>query len=375
MSRRRVVKAQKVLGNPEHVEIVRSGITAVRTWRKEHSGESLDIRGADLRGLQLAGADFSRLQAGASWPDERPTSLRDTVLQKANLSRAYLRLTDFSNCDLRNADLRGSQLSIADLSFADLRNARLGDCIFIGTDFHRAKLDGADFTNSRIGHTRFTATDLSRVTGLSTLQYHYPSTLDIDTLFVSFHSLPEGFLYGCGVPDALIAHLGTIVASMKPIEFDSCFISFSYSDHAFAQKLHSRLRGSGVRVWFSPEDMRGGRGVYDQVDRAIQLHDRLLLILSERSIMSSWVVTEIRRAIAAERREKRRKLFPIRLCNMESLRSWTCFDADTGKDLAVEVREYFIPDFSRWKNHEAFETAFKSLLRDLSQDDEICSKN
>jgi len=41
------------------------------------------------------------------------------------------------------------------------------------------------------------------------------------------------------------------------------------------------------------------------------------------------------------------------------------FDADSGKDLAVELREYFIPDFSNWKNHDAFEKAFERLQKDL----------
>ena len=70
-----------------------------------------------------------------------------------------------------------------------------------------------------------------------------------------------------------------------------------------------------------------------------------------------------------EKNEKRRKLFPIRLTDFETLRDWTCFDADTGKDLAVEVREYFIPDFSNWKvladGHAAFESAFARLKKDL----------
>jgi hypothetical protein len=57
------------------------------------------------------------------------------------------------------------------------------------------------------------------------------------------------------------------------------------------------------------------------------------------------VMTEIRKARETEKKEKRRKLFPIQLCNFETLRDWTCFDADTGKDLAVEVREYFAPIF------------------------------
>ena len=46
-------------------------------------------------------------------------------------------------------------------------------------------------------------------------------------------------------------------------------------------------------------------------------------------------------------------------------RQWECFDADAGKDLALEVREYFIPDFSNWEESDAFERAFERLLSDL----------
>ena len=35
------------------------------------------------------------------------------------------------------------------------------------------------------------------------------------------------------------------------------------------------------------------------------------------------------------------------------------------KDLAKVVREYHIPDFSDWKDHDAFESAFGRLLADL----------
>lgn len=45
----------------------------------------------------------------------------------------------------------------------------------------------------------------------------------------------------------------------------------------------------------------------------------------------------------------RQKLFPIRLVSIDRIRDWSCFDADTGKDLAVELREDNIPDFSNWK--------------------------
>ena len=47
------------------------------------------------------------------------------------------------------------------------------------------------------------------------------------------------------------------------------------------------------------------------------------------------------------------------------LRDWECFDADTGKDSAHEIREYFIPDFSNWKDHDSYQVAFDRLLKDL----------
>jgi hypothetical protein len=76
-------------------------------------------------------------------------------------------------------------------------------------------------------------------------------------------------------------------------------------------------------------------------------------------------VTEIRNAGKGEISGKRRKLFPIRPCDFDTLRRWECFDADFGADLANEVRQYFIPDFSIWKNHDDFEAAFAGLLKDL----------
>jgi hypothetical protein len=54
-----------------------------------------------------------------------------------------------------------------------------------------------------------------------------------------------------------------------------------------------------------------------------------------------------------------------RLVDFETLREWECFDADTGKDSAREIREYFIPDFSNWKNHDEYQKAFERLRRDL----------
>jgi hypothetical protein len=94
------------------------------------------------------------------------------------------------------------------------------------------------------------------------------------------------------------------------------------------------------------------------------------LILSPHSMESEWVKTEIAKARKREVRDsegvlKRRALFSIRLAPFETLGDWECFDADTGKDSAREIREYFIPDFSNWKNHDSYQEAFQRLISDL----------
>ncbi len=43
--------------------------------------------------------------------------------------------------------------------------------------------------------------------------------------------------------------------------------------------------------------------------------------------------------------------------SFETIRDWGRFDADAGKDSAREIREYFIPDFSDWKNHDEYQKA------------------
>jgi hypothetical protein len=175
--------------------------------------------------------------------------------------------------------------------------------------------------------------------------------------------LPEAFLRGCGLPDYLIDYVPSL--QNRAIEFYSCFISYSTSDQEFSERLHADLQAKGVRCWFAPHNMQGGKKLYDQIDEAIRVHDKLLLVLSDASMASEWVKTEIAKARKREAREKRRMLFPVRLVEFSKLRDWELFDADTGKDSAQEIREYYVPDFSTWKDHDSYQKEFAKLLRDL----------
>ena len=179
------------------------------------------------------------------------------------------------------------------------------------------------------------------------------------------------------VPDKRLKQIASIAGSKeiiptldtrrnpRPPEFFSCFISHATADTAFAEKLYQDLQREQVRCWYAPADLHGGEILHDQIRRAIQTHDKLLLILSARSINSQWVETEIWEARQQELTTGQRKLFPVSLIDYATLRNWRCFDGDTGRDLAREVRGYFIPDFSTWKDHDAYQAEFQKLLRDL----------
>ena len=314
----------------------------------------------DLDGAELSEANL------------REANLNGANLRRANLSESNLRRANLVAADLRGADLRGAHLNEADLTRADLYRANLGGADLSAADLIVANLIAAnlsetDFNEAALGFTVFANVDLSTAKGLETVRHDGPSTIGVDTIYRSQGKIPEVFLRGAGLPDEFIAYIGSLVG--RPIQFYSCFISYSTKDQEFADRLYEGLQNKGVRCWFALHDVQAGKKLHEQIDEAIRLHDKLLLILSEHSMNSEWVKTEIFNAREREVAEKKRKLFPVRLVPFETLYDWKCFDAKTCKDLAREIAEYFIPNFANWKDHDSYQKGFDRLLKDLKSPD------
>jgi hypothetical protein len=266
------------------------------------------------------------------------------------------------------ADLTRADLGWKDLSEANFNKANLGETILCGSDLRRANLsranlEGTDFSGASIGYTTFDDVDLSRAKGLESVRHLAPSNIGIDTIYKSKGKIPHIFLRGAGVPDVFITYMADLVGT--GIEFYSLFISYSTLDQEFAERLHADLQAKGVRCWFAPHKLKSGKKVHKQIDEAIRFYDKLLLILSPASMASEWVRTEIAVARKREVNQKKEVLFPISLCPYETIRKWEYFDSDIGKDSAREIREFHIPDFSNWKDHDSYRLAFDRLLDDL----------
>jgi uncharacterized protein YjbI with pentapeptide repeats len=347
------------MANPEHVAILQQGIEVWNEWKKDHPEAQPDLTRIDVSELSLAGADFGGADLeGTKLPRQLARiNLNGTRLNGVNLAGAML-----TGATMRHAEGRGAILSMAKLTLLDGRSANFCGADFTGSDLRLADLSQANLSDAIFGDSIFGGTSFRNVEGLHSCAHISPSTIDLRTLARS-GPLPSSFLRGCGLPDRIIDYLPSLL--QQPFQFHSCFISYSTKDQDFADRLYADLQAKGVRCWFAPHDIKGGRKIHEQIDEAIRLHDKLLLILSPHSMASEWVKTEISKARKREVRDKARVLFPISLAPFDAIRDWEAFDADTGKDSAREIREYFIPDFSNWKNHDSYQQAFGKLMRDL----------
>src|SRR5439155_491875 len=152
----------------------------------------------------------------------------------------------------------------------------------IHADLIDAQLFGADLSDAQLFGANLSGADLSRAdlrnaTGLESCTHLGPSILDHRTL-MRLGAVPLVFLRGCGLPDRLIEYLPSLVD--EAIQFYSCFISYSTQDQDFADRLHADLQNNGVRCWFAPHDIQAGKKLHEQIDEAIRVYDKLLLILS-----------------------------------------------------------------------------------------------
>ncbi|HZO75774.1 MAG TPA: toll/interleukin-1 receptor domain-containing protein [Ktedonobacteraceae bacterium] len=329
-----------------------------------------DLYSANLYGANLCNADLSEAnlhRANLTSTNLMNADLSRAILHRADLYRAVLISANLSEAELRYANLNmavlhGANLQRADLTFANLHDAELKESDLsmsklIGANLSWACLEKANCTNATIGGTQFDYLDLRGVIGLDTMQPLAPSTLGLDTIYLSHGQIPESFLRRTGAPETFITNMRALVASLSPIERSSCFIAYASPDKMLACRIHADLQASEVRCWFAPQDMRVGDEIRSRIDEAILLHDKLLLLLSEHSLQSTWVKHEVEAAFEKEEQQHRLVLFPIRLDDMvmQTSTAWA----------ATLRRTRHIGDFTRWTDPQAYQQAFDRLLRDL----------
>ena len=312
------------MANREHLAKLREGVEAWNNWREHNPAIRPDFSGMSLNKANLVGA---------------------------NLIKANLRGVNFIG-----ANLSGASLSWAFLNWVNFSKANLGEAEvnLVRANLSEANLNGVNLTNAVLSGTIFANVDLTNVKGLDSCGHLGPSIVDHRTLERS-GKLPLSFLRGCGLPDTFIDYLPSLLN--QPIQHYSCFISYSSKDEALAKRLHADLQDNGVRCWFAPEDLKIGDKWRVRIDEAIRTYEKLLLLLSEHSVSSTWVEKEVETAFDKENERGELMLFPIRLDTavMESKTGW-----------AADIRRSrHIGDFCNWENYSDYQKGLERLLRDL----------
>jgi len=367
----------------EQVKLLKQGAQKWNEWRKKNPLIEIDLEEADCKEADLSGAVLVRVnfikanlvgaKLGKAYFDA--AYLCEANLKGADLEEAELLLADLTDADLSGANLTRANLYRISLRGAILRGTNLIEADLREADLNGADLNGADLSRARFGRTVLGDIDLSRTKGLVEVQHESMSTIGTDTIYRSRGRIPEKFLRGCGLSDMDIEYAKLAAPGFNPGQVTnitdrihelflgrgnqdfSCFISYSSKDGKFAKSLNDDLQNNGVRCWFAPEDLKIGDKFHGRIDDAIRVHDKLLIVLSESSVRSSWVEKEVEAAFEKERLCGCIVLFPIRIDNgiMNTDQAW-----------ADEIRRTrHIGDFSDQKDKESYKRAFEGLLRDL----------
>jgi len=307
--------------------------------------EGASLNEANLNGANLRGADLS--WADLSW----------STLNGASLIRAQLNRTNLTGADLSDAHFGGASLVGADLSKSDLTEANLA-----GVNLTGASLKHAHFTGAKFDDTIFGNTNLKDAEQLEQCEFWGPCVIDHRTIQQS-SPLPRRFLRGCGLPESNIDAFLSV-----PVLYEPCYLSFSrYSgkDLEFVDELQDRLQARDIRCWLAPYDKRAGQKPQDANEQAVRNYERVVVLISDYSMHSEWIKSEILWTRKREAIEGRRVLFPISLVTEKELQEWTCLHEET--DLAAQLRSHPIPNFSDWKNDLAYFRAFELLLKNLER--------
>ena len=371
-------KGTRDMADEAQIDLLRRDVTKWNQWRKEHPGVAIDLRGAELSGVNLSGANL--IKADLSEAELSEANLRGANLIKADLSSAKLigadlinviligadlssaKLTgadligaNLINAILSGADLSGAELRGAELRGADLSEATLKGATLKGATLKGAKLRGANLTNITCRWTTFAEVDLCEVIGFATIEHSGPSRIELQSVLLPNDGSADLFLRGAGVADEWIDFYRATRFSV--INYHSLFISYASQDDLLARRLYTDLQAKGVRCWFAPHSLEPGDFFRDKIDQAIHVHDRMVLILSKHSVNSRWVAYEVNQAIDREIDQQRIILYPIRIDDsvLESQEGWAA---------ALKKRRH-IGDFTQWSDPQEYQRTFDQFLKHL----------
>lgn len=135
----------------------------------------------------------------------------------------------------------------------------------------------------------------------------------------------------------------------------SVFLSYSSKDKEFTRRLAERLVQANVKVWLDEVELNIGDSLMMRISAAIESTDFVAVVLSHRSVQSSWVQSELQMAMTRELADRKVRVLPIVIEPCK---------------LPMFLQDKLYADFS---NSDDFDAPFARILRALGVDQKIPS--
>jgi CheY-like chemotaxis protein len=91
------------------------------------------------------------------------------------------------------------------------------------------------------------------------------------------------------------------------------FISYSSADREFARRLALDLKSNNVTVWLDEWEIRVGDEIRQKIEHGIIEYDYFVIVLSRRSVASTWVEKELNAAFMREVNTKSIVVLPAKI--------------------------------------------------------------
>lgn len=95
------------------------------------------------------------------------------------------------------------------------------------------------------------------------------------------------------------------------------FISFSYRDKKFVEKLSHQLQSDKIKVWTNEKEFVAGDNIAEKITDAISKTDYFIVVLSKNSVNSSWVNFELSATRLNEISKQQNIILPVLIDDCE----------------------------------------------------------
>lgn len=341
-----------------------------------------------------------------------------TIYEDCTFNRSTISKADFFECDIINCSFNGCMANyflFSDSSLSDLKfnycgellefyfggtyasnvcfsNSHVAHCRFepnlVGEEnsnyiFNDSLVTDCYFNNNNLGKSKFENCLLNKSIfancTLSSSTFALNNTKENDEFAsIDFHTINQSErinedilrnVFGITESDIKSFTLGL----SNDVVLQSVFISYSFKDKVFANKLNESLRGKGVLTFLWEKDAPGGRPLKRIMIDNVKKFDRLLFIASSNSIKSQACQFELSEGRKKQDINWTTILFPIHidtfLFDLEKDNIKPREKKDEYWSNIIELREINSLDFSNFNkdifDNKEFEKSVSKLRDNL----------